>query len=99
MGTVFGEPHAKDLCIAPPVSDGQIEILDNTGAVAATLTANGYGNFFLASTTNSVALPYTARVVGNGRTATMITPQTTGDCNTCHTEQGLQGAPGRIYWP
>jgi predicted CXXCH cytochrome family protein len=29
----------------------------------------------------------------------MMTPQETGDCNSCHTEQGRNGAPGRILLP
>jgi predicted CXXCH cytochrome family protein len=29
----------------------------------------------------------------------MTTPQTNGDCNSCHTEQGTNGASGRIVWP
>jgi hypothetical protein len=30
--------------------------------------------------------------------STMCPPQMSGDCNTCHTELGEQGAPGRITW-
>lgn len=99
MGTAFASAHSKDLCIAPPPSGARIEILDKNGVVAQTLTPNSYGNFYSGSSTTTVALPYTARVVANGKTARMLAPQTSGDCNTCHTEQGLQGAPGRIYWP
>jgi hypothetical protein len=29
----------------------------------------------------------------------MAAAQTVGDCNSCHTENGAQGAPGRIYLP
>jgi hypothetical protein len=28
----------------------------------------------------------------------MLTAQTNGDCNVCHTTLGAQGAPGRIHW-
>jgi cytochrome c5 len=99
MGTVFADAHAKDLCNSPPPSGAKVEILDKNGNVALTLIPNGAGNFYSGGTTTSVALPYTARVTANGKTARMLTPQTSGDCNTCHTTQGLQGAPGRIYWP
>jgi len=29
----------------------------------------------------------------------MTTPQFDGDCNACHTQDGLQNAPGRIVVP
>lgn len=29
----------------------------------------------------------------------MITAQTNGDCNSCHTESGTLAAPGRIMAP
>ncbi|MGD0679831.1 MAG: hypothetical protein ABSC94_30975 [Polyangiaceae bacterium] len=41
----------------------------------------------------------TATITYNGKTAAMTTPQMTGDCNSCHTEQGANGAPGRIVLP
>jgi hypothetical protein len=70
--------------------------------VAATMltnvSANGSGNFYSAIDAG-VLLPFTARVTYNGQTNIMTTPQTDGDCNTCHTEQGLNSAPGRILWP
>ncbi len=99
IGTVFADAHARNLCISPPPAGAKIEILDKNGTVVSTLTPNAYGNFFSSSTGTTIALPYTARVTANGKSARMLTPQTSGDCNTCHTDQGLQGAPGRIYWP
>ncbi len=100
MGTVFADAHAKNLCVAPPVSGGKIEIIDANGAVAQTITVtNSVGNFYSTAVNTNVLLPYTARISAGGKTAMMTTPQTSGDCNTCHTEQGGQGAPGRIFWP
>lgn len=99
MGTVFPGYHEADMCFAPPVSGGKVEILDASGAVVYTLTPNSAGNFYTTSRMAGLTLPYTARVTVSGRTNTMTTPQTSGDCNTCHTEQGANGAPGRIVWP
>jgi len=99
MGTVFPAYHEKDNCIDAPVAGGTVEILDSTGAVVYTLTPNSAGNFYQRSYTAGLSLPYTARVTANGMTLTMTTPQMSGDCNSCHTEQGLNGAPGRIVWP
>jgi hypothetical protein len=94
-GTVFTDQHTKDNCNAGPNSSGRIELIGADGKVT-TLSANEAGNFFTFAT---IAMPYTARVDLNGRVRSMLTPQTVGDCNTCHSEQGSVGAPGRIFWP
>jgi hypothetical protein len=101
MGTVFPSLHEQDRCNAPPPSGGTIEIIDSNGMVAATLTPDSPSGNFHSSipVLDTVSVPYTARVTLNGKTATMMTPQMTGDCNSCHTEQGANGAPGRIVWP
>jgi hypothetical protein len=101
MGTVFPSLHEQDKCNAPPVSGGIVEIIDANGNVAATLTPDSpSGNFHSAiPVLDLVQVPYTARITANGHTAMMTTPQMSGDCNSCHTEQGANGAPGRIVWP
>ena len=48
---------------------------------------------------SELALPYRAKVVVGGRERVMLTPQTNGDCNACHTQAGAEGAPGRIIVP
>ncbi len=99
MGTVYPAFHEKDLCNAAPPGGGVVEIYDANGNLALTLTPNSAGNFYSSSLSANLALPYTARVVANGMVRAMVGPQTSGDCNTCHTEQGASGAPGRITWP
>jgi hypothetical protein len=99
MGTVFPTLHEQDLCNAEPPADVQVEIIDKNGAVALTLTPDSPSGDFHSFFITSVQTPYTARVTNNGKTNEMTTPQTDGDCNGCHTEQGKSGAPGRIYWP
>jgi len=47
----------------------------------------------------AVAMPYTAKVKYNGLERVMVASQTTGDCNSCHTQAGTKGAPGRILLP
>jgi len=61
-----------------------------------TLTPNAVGNF---SSMTAVAKPYRAKVTFMGRERLMITPQTNGDCNSCHTQNGMTMAPGRILLP
>lgn len=101
MGTVYPTPHEQTNCNARPPAGLVIDIIDANGNVAQTLAVRTpSGNFYSTSVNTAVALPYKARVRdAQGRTLTMNTPQMNGDCNTCHTEQGANGAPGRIYWP
>jgi hypothetical protein len=104
-GTLFAEGHAEDGCIPTAaevslLSQAQVVI---TGADGTSITpslvfddAFANGNF---SSYGSVRLPYTAKIVYAGKERAMIAPQTSGDCNTCHTVAGTSGAPGRIALP
>jgi hypothetical protein len=100
MGTVYPSAHEAPLCMVTSVPSGlSVEILDSTGAVRRSfpISALNDGNFYGGSV--GTPSPYTARVVVNGVVrSVMVTPQTSGDCNVCHTAQGTQGAPGRIHW-
>jgi hypothetical protein len=61
--------------------------------------ANFAGNFNIAANAN-IALPFRARVVAaDGHERSMQTPQMIGDCNSCHSVTGKNGAPGRIVLP
>ncbi|MBX7101203.1 MAG: hypothetical protein K1X89_26035 [Myxococcaceae bacterium] len=99
-GTVFPTLHEKDTCYSAPPSDAKVQIIDKNGNVALTMVPSGAsGNFRSSSTSTNIAMPFTARITAGGRTATMRTPQVVGDCNACHTEQGANGAIGRLVWP
>ncbi|HVY47171.1 MAG TPA: hypothetical protein VHB21_14890 [Minicystis sp.] len=96
-GTVYSRGHESDDCIAAPeVQNAEVDIIDANGNVALRLYPNSSGNFY---SPYQVKLPYTAKVVYQGRERAMMTPQNTGDCNTCHTQSGSQNAPGRITLP
>ncbi len=56
---------------------------------------NEVGNFYGADFSS----PYRARVLYQGRERRMISSQTNPDCNSCHTQAGTNGAPGRIVLP
>jgi mono/diheme cytochrome c family protein len=95
-GTVYPTGHEPDGCNG---SSGGIQVvITDANGTAYTLTPNSAGNFYLQSAPG-LALPYTAVVVQGGATRAMTEPQTSGDCNTCHTEAGAEGAPGRIVGP
>ena len=61
-----------------------------------TLTPNAAGNF---SSEAQIKTPFQAKVTYQGRERLMLTAQTSGDCNSCHTQNGTNMAPGRITVP
>jgi hypothetical protein len=93
-GTVYPTIHETGLCNG--VNGGAQVVITPACGTPITLTVNSVGNFYY---TGTVRQPFTAKVVVNGRERAMVTPQTLGDCNACHTQNGLQGAPGRIIVP
>ncbi len=100
MGTVYSGFNEANLCLAKSVPAGTVvEILDSTGALVLTLPVNAAGNFRSNSVDAGLSLPYRARVRSNGMLRAMGAAQMNGDCNSCHTEQGRESAPGRIVWP
>jgi cytochrome c553 len=100
MGTVYPTAHEPDNCIGAgsvQYSGVQVIVTDAQGKTF-TMTPNLTGNF-LGPNSGSPVMPYTAKVTYQGRERVMSTPQTSGDCNSCHTEQGNSNAPGRIMLP
>jgi hypothetical protein len=98
MGTVYPTLHEQTDCDSLPPSSVVVDILDpSSGAVLQTLAPSSRSGNFL----GSGVVPYKARVrnLSSGNVLTMTTAQTSGDCNSCHTELGANGAPGRIIWP
>jgi hypothetical protein len=94
-GTVFPTGHEPDTCNAPAASGAVVTVTDSTGATAS-FTANSVGNF---SGNASLTFPITAVVSFNGKTRAMTTAVSSGDCNSCHTQTGANGAPGRVTLP
>lgn len=100
-GTVYPTMHEPDDCFG---LDGAqtptyIEITAADERVVK-LPVNAAGNFMYdREELGDLAFPITARAVQGDRERRMYTPQTSGDCNACHTESGANGAPGRIAAP
>ncbi len=100
MGTVYSDFNQANLCRAKGIPAGTVvEILDMAGAVKLSLPVDPSGNFRSTTVAATVPLPYRARVKANGQTRVMGAAQMDGDCNTCHTEQGRENAPGRVVLP
>lgn len=97
-GTVYPTRHEPDLCNGVP--GNMTVVLTGADGRELRLPVNAQGNFFATQRTFAgLALPFRARVEGNGRVRMMSTPQTSGDCNACHTQRGANGAPGRVLAP
>ncbi|MFT3767730.1 MAG: hypothetical protein QM820_19930 [Minicystis sp.] len=100
-GTVFALGHVPDNC--RPSTDQSAKlmaskvIITDANGVDHPISVNSVGNFYLEY--GSVPFPYSARVEYGGKTRAMSAKQTSGDCNTCHTDAGSQNAPGRIALP
>lgn len=75
-----------------------VEITDANGAVTS-LTTNSAGNFYLEAKDGTIAMPYTAKVKKGGKERAMTAMQSDGECGSCHTAEGANGAPGRILAP
>jgi hypothetical protein len=100
-GTVFATPHEPDDCngVDGDVGGAVVVITEANGTVTE-LPINSAGNFFLEKPSNQFTFPYTAKVVYQGRERIMLTEQVdSGDCNHCHTLDGDEEAPGRIFLP
>lgn len=95
-GTLYPTLSEPDLCYG--VNGGaRVEITDATGTVFS-MDVGPTGNFSLGS--GNVVMPFTAKVIrADGKVRSMSAPQSTGDCNSCHAEKPINGAPGRILLP
>jgi len=98
-GTVYETAHEPDGCAGGDAQGGggaRVEVVSATGKRYVAPVTRG-GNFMLDPTV--IAFPITARVKYGGRSRWMIDPIMTGDCNTCHSAVGEEGASGRIRLP
>jgi len=95
-GTVYPTAHEPDLCNGANGTNGARVVITGADGQTLTLTPGSSGNF---NSRTRVMLPYHAKVTYMGRERAMGAAQTTGDCNSCHTQSGATGAPGRILLP
>jgi hypothetical protein len=102
-GTVYPTAHEPDECngVSSEFMDGgmsevAIVITDHTGQTKPPIPVNKVGNFKLIDILDP---PYYVKVTYKGKESKMMMPATSGDCNSCHTQNGEQGAAGRIVLP
>jgi hypothetical protein len=96
-GTLYATGHEPNDCngVDGLANDVVVIITDALGREIA-LYPNTAGNFY---TSITIATPFHARVVATGKVRSMAAAQTDGSCNSCHTQNGANGAPGRITLP
>lgn len=97
-GTVYPTAHEPDDCYG--VAGATVVITDKNGGTTD-LSVSASGNFEHDDAVGffKIATPYTALVKVGSKTREMITPQTDGNCDNCHTTAGANDAPGRIMMP
>lgn len=96
-GTVYPTAHEPDRCNGTNLP-ATVVITDSANHVYRLSTTTN-GNFHMYAQGSGFTPPYRARVETANGTREMLTPQTSGDCNSCHTQTGAHGAPGRIILP
>jgi hypothetical protein len=92
-GTVMAASHDGDVCKGV---DGITVVITDADGNVIEIPTNSVGNF---DYTGPLATPYHAKIVGPNGESAMVAAQTSGDCNSCHTEEGASNAPGRIVAP
>lgn len=99
-GTVYITGHEPDKCLGGPAPGSPAAVVEITDATKKVhmLTVNAAGNFLLRQAAQ-IPLPYTAKVIWNGKERSMVAAQMNTDCNSCHDQGGKNGAPGRIALP
>ena len=97
-GTAYPTGHEYDDCYGSAAQSAVVSVTDSRN-VTRTFTANRAGNFYSEASGSWPVFPIRAQISFGGRTRAMSGAVNSGDCNTCHTLQGLSGAPGRIALP
>lgn len=98
-GTVYPTVHEPDGCIGGGATvAGAVVVVTDANGVEHTATVRPGGNFLILSEA-VLAKPIHAEVRRDGKVNKMKDPVDSGDCNSCHTENGANGAPGRILAP
>jgi hypothetical protein len=106
-GTVYATAHEPNGCLGQSSTEALrivVQITDMNDTVTQELGVSSVGNFFTDMIPPS---PYKAKLLNQatGAVVAMVLPQTSGDCNACHTENGTTiepgaaPAPGRIVPP
>ena len=95
-GTVYQKFDEPNDCYG--VEGVVVQITDAKGKVTR-LTTNLAGNFTASARAFSFTMPIKVKIIYKDKERAMMTAQSTGNCLSCHTARGANGAPGRIIIP
>jgi len=96
-GTVYPTIREKNDCNGTAAGGIKVVITGADGKVTTLTPSSTSGSF---NSTTAIKMPYTATVTNSaGASRAMTASQTVGNCNGCHTQDGANGAPGRIMAP
>ncbi len=95
-GTVYTNLDEKDDYFG--VEGATVQLVDAKGKKAE-LATNLAGNFFLNARSASLVAPFSVKVLVGKAERAMGSQAPSGDCASCHTAKGQNGAPGRIMAP
>jgi hypothetical protein len=95
-GTVYPTAHEPNDCNG--VAGGYTVVVTDANNAVTNITVNTAGNF---DSRAAIVAPFHVKVMNNtsGAVRAMAGSLTAGDCNSCHTVTGANGAPGRIVAP
>jgi hypothetical protein len=99
---VYDTGHDPDECngtAGPAANKGSVAtyvVITDASGKELQLSVNAVGNFH---SNAKVSWPISAKVVRGSATRVMQGTRMSGDCNSCHTASGANGAPGRIVVP
>jgi hypothetical protein len=93
-GTVYPTAHEPKDCNGSP--GGMSVVVTDKNNKVVTVAVNSVGNF---GSNAAIAAPFYVKVTAGNKVRPMIGALTAGDCNSCHTETGANGAPGRVMAP
>jgi hypothetical protein len=99
-GTVYPTVREPDDCIG--TAGAVVTLRDSADRIWQLTTRAGSGNFMLRWPPEGIVFPVTASVTHGDLTLEMMRPigsADEGDCNGCHTQDGANGALGRIFDP
>ncbi|MDB4933502.1 MAG: hypothetical protein JWP87_474 [Labilithrix sp.] len=93
-GTVYPTAHEPNDCNG--VNGALTVVVTDKNGVVKNIPVNSVGNFSLGG---QIAPPFTVKVTNGVKERAMASALTAGDCNSCHTVTGVNGAPGRVMAP
>jgi len=93
-GTVYPTAHEPNDCNG--VNGAVTVVVTDANGVVTNIAVNSVGNF---NSRANIAAPFHVKVTNGAKVRAMGGALTAGDCNSCHTVTGVNGAPGRVMAP